>query len=95
MSPKSRFSADNGKSGEKQDFSSDGRQAVKQFIEANYRPERNIDEKEFKSSMQLEYELREMTDASVSTITSVMNELGFQVRYLEGKPYWVVYQSVF
>ena len=92
------FTAGNEDTEEKRDFIDqmleDRKQAIKQFIEANYRSTGNVDEKEFKSSMELEYEMQEMTEASINTINSVMNELGFQVQFLEGKPYWVVYLKV-
>jgi len=65
---------------------------AKKFISAKYLSTGNPDNREFRTSMELQYEIREMIDLSTSTINEAMNELGFQVQFLDEKPNWVLYE---
>ena len=68
--------------------------AIKQFIEAKYAPSGFSENMEFKTSLEIEYELRESIEGvSLSAINEIMNELGFQLKFLEDKPHWVVYPT--
>lgn len=64
-----------------------------QFIEANYTPSGSTNQKEFKTSAELEYLLDEMVDASISLINEVLNELGYKIQFLEGVPNWILYEK--
>jgi hypothetical protein len=66
---------------------------VKQFISARYNPVGTPEEKEFRSTLELRYELQEMISVFESTINQVMNEMGFQIADIDDKPNWVLYRS--
>ena len=69
------------------------REQAKQFILAKYNPIGAPEEKEFRTTLELQYELREMIFLLESGINEVMNEMGFQVVYLDNKPNWVLYSK--
>jgi hypothetical protein len=68
------------------------REQARQFISAKYIPQGNPDNCEFRTTMELQYEFREMMEFSASNINEAMNELGFQVQFLDDKPNWVLYK---
>ncbi len=67
------------------------KESIRQFISAKYLPTGHADNMEFRTSLELEYELREMINASTNALNAVMNDLGFQVQFIEDSPNWVVY----
>jgi hypothetical protein len=64
---------------------------AKKLISTKYSPAGIPEESEFRTTMELQYEFREMVRLFESTINDAMNELGFQVEFLDGKPNWVLY----
>jgi len=67
------------------------REALKPFILANYLPIGSTDQKEFKTSMELQYELHEMIDFSTKTLNLCLAEMGFKIEFVEYVPLWVMY----
>lgn len=66
---------------------------VKKFIEASYTPSGSTEQKEFKTSVELIYMLRETIDVSIKVVNEVMNDLGFQMIFIDQLPNWVLYSK--
>lgn len=66
---------------------------VKKFIEASYTPAGYTERKEFKTSAELMYMLRETIDVSIKVINEVMSELEYQMQYIDQVPNWVLYSK--
>ena len=64
-----------------------------QYINVNYSNEGDTDQKEFRTSMEIIYELREMMDVSISLLNRTLNEMEFKMQFLEGVPNWVMYRK--
>jgi len=64
---------------------------IKEFIQNIFTPSGDTENKEFKTSSELVYMLREFNDTSLRAINEVMNELGFHVTTIENKVHWIVY----
>ncbi len=46
----------------------------------------------FATSRDLQYRYRDMCTVSVSTVADVMQELDFELRFIEGMPYWAMFE---
>lgn len=66
---------------------------VKQFIENSFDPVGATSSKEFKTSAELVYMLREFENPSMRVVNEIMNELNFQIVFIEGVPNWIVYMK--
>lgn len=66
---------------------------VKQFIENSFDPIGSTSKKEFKTSAELVYMLREFDNPSMRVINDIMNELNYQIIFIEGVPNWIVYMK--
>lgn len=66
---------------------------VKKFIEASYDPTGSTEQKEFKTSAELIYMLRETIDVSIKVVNEVMNDLQYQMQYIDQIPNWVLYSK--
>lgn len=66
---------------------------VKQFIENSFDPVGTTSNKEFKTSAELVYMLREFENPSMRVVNEIMNELKFQIVFIEGVPNWIVYMK--
>lgn len=66
---------------------------ISQFIDANYSPTGGTEQKNFRTSAELEYLLQETISVSLSNINEVMKELKFELIFLEGVPNWIVYEK--
>lgn len=66
---------------------------VKQFIENSLDPLGATLNKEFKTSAELVYMLREFVNPSMKVVNEIMNELNFQIIFIEGVPNWIVYMK--
>lgn len=66
---------------------------IKQFIENSYDPVGATLNKEFKTSAELVYMLREFVNPSMKLVNEIMNELNFQIIFIEGVPNWIVYMK--
>lgn len=64
---------------------------VEQFIKNSFDPVGTTSNKEFKTSAELVYMLREFENPSIKVINEIMNKLQFQILFIEGIPNWVVY----
>lgn len=69
-------------------------EALKAFIQELYKPEGITEQKEFRTSLELKYELREMIDASTQDLSTALSELGYKHTFIEGVPNWVMYQKI-
>jgi len=67
-------------------------EVMENYIRENYMPLGVAEDKMFKSSARLQYELREFYPYSLSEICKVMEDAGYKVEFLNGVPFWVVYE---
>ncbi|GAB6122288.1 hypothetical protein [Dysgonomonas termitidis] len=65
--------------------------ALSQFIRENFDTSGDTEDKDFKTSAELAYMLRESIRPSVSLVSTVMEELGFRLTFIEGVPHWSIY----
>ena len=66
--------------------------AVRFFTE-NYLPAGCREDTEFRSTDELLYELRETVHVDADTVNGILTDLGYQIRFLEGRPLWVLYSK--
>ena len=66
---------------------------VKKIISAQYDPMGSPNHREFRTTMELQYEFREIVSLSEFNINEAMNELGYQVDFIDNKPNWVLYSK--
>ena len=66
---------------------------VKQFIEASYTPSGSTEQKEFKTSAEIIYILRETIDVSIKVVNEVMIDLKYQMQYIDQVPNWILYSK--
>lgn len=64
-----------------------------EFIASNYAPVGNLDEKEFITSADIVRNLADMIETTVTEISNLMTSGGFKIEFIEGKPYWIVFQK--
>ena len=64
------------------------------FIESMYTPIGYHEDAEFKTTLELEYEMQNVIETpSMNIISSLMSDAGFQLQQIEGIPHWVLYQK--
>lgn len=61
------------------------------YITENYTPIGEIEKKEYVTSADIVRELSEMVIISIAEITQLMDSAGFEIKFIDGKPNWVVY----
>lgn len=66
---------------------------VKQFIKNSFDPVGATSNKEFKTSAELVYMLREFENPSLRVVNEIMSELNFQIVFIEGILNWIVYMK--
>lgn len=66
---------------------------LRKFIEFIYSPSGSVEQKEFRSALELQYELRESVEVSVNELNDVLTDMGYQLEFIEGSPHWVMYQK--
>lgn len=62
------------------------------FIETNYSTEGDVEDMEFRTATELQYELNEIMYVSTIKINDTLKELGFGTKFIEGVPNWVLYK---
>jgi hypothetical protein len=67
------------------------REQARKAISSRYAPAGDPHGREFRTTLELQYEFREMFFLSESAIIDAMIESGFEIVPLEGKPNWVLY----
>ncbi len=65
---------------------------LKPFIESLFKPEGNEHERDFKTTAEIEYMLQDTLSVTRRTINTVMQEMGFKIRFIESVPCWEVYE---
>lgn len=73
--------------------SKDSKFYVVKFIDSNYSSSGDTEQKEFKTSTELIYMLRESIDVSVRLINEVMEELEYEMIFIDQVPNWVLYSK--
>lgn len=66
---------------------------VRNFIESVYTPTGSTEQKEYVTSLEIEFLLSETLDASIKVINEVMKEMCFQLEFIERVPNWVVFSK--
>lgn len=61
------------------------------YIRENYRKLGSPDEMEYVTSADIVRDLAEMVTISITQITELMHSAGFGIKFIEGKPHWIVY----
>ena len=64
---------------------------LKEIIEMLYKPNGFTHEKDFKTSMEIAYELQEMIEVTPKQVASVMTEIGFEVISVNNMVCFVVF----
>ena len=64
---------------------------LKEIIEMLYKPNGLTHEKDFKTSMEIAYELQEMIEVTPKQVASVMTEIGFEVTSVDNMVCFVVF----
>lgn len=64
---------------------------LKEIIEMLYKPNGFAHEKDFKTSMEIAYELQEMIEVTPKQVASVMTEIGFEVTSVDNMVCFVVF----
>lgn len=74
------------------------KELFRKMIEDLYQPHDDIpgheETRQLVTSRDLQYRYRDMCTVSVSTVASVMQELGYSFTFVTGIPYWVVYDKL-
>lgn len=65
---------------------------LRKFIESIYSPRGSTEQKEFRTAMELQYELRESVEVSITALNEVLTAMGYELEFIEGLPHWVMYQ---
>lgn len=61
------------------------------YIQENYNVSGGTDRQEFVTSADIVRELSEMIMISITEITKLMNDAGFRIQFVEGKPHWIIF----
>jgi hypothetical protein len=72
-------------------FTAKKAEQAKKIISGKYAPSGSASGREFRTTLELQYEFREIISFSESAIVDAMNDLGFELDSLDGKPNWVLY----
>ena len=62
------------------------------FPSANYTPIGETENKVFKTSEELAYDMQELVAVRAQDIAEAMTLAQFKLEYITGKPYWVLYE---
>ena len=65
---------------------------LKSFIKQLYKPDGITEQKEFRTNLELKYELSEAIEASTKDISTALSELGYEHQFIEGVPNWIMYK---
>ena len=88
---------DTPKGGKSSDTYSD-KELFRNMIQGQYQPSFDIpgldDTKQLVTSRDLQYRYRDMCTVSVSTVADVLQELGYEFTFVNGTPYWVLYDRI-
>ena len=52
-----------------------------------------VEDMEFRTATELRYELNEVLDVSTIIINDTLMKLGFDTKFIEGVPNWVLYKK--
>ena len=63
------------------------------FVQANYSTAGEVEDMEFRTATELQYELNEVLHVSTIKINDTLKELGFDTKFIEGVPNWVLYKK--
>lgn len=69
-----------------------GNDILKEYIQQLYKPNGFSHEKDFKSSLELAYELQDMIEVTPGEVSEVMKTLGYEVTTIENQVCFVVYK---
>lgn len=66
-----------------------------EFIRQSFSPIGKTEDKEFKTTADIQYMYDNIMSLSASDIAEAMAKAGFRIEYVGGQPYWVMYTSNF
>jgi hypothetical protein len=67
--------------------------SIKKIVSERYDPAGNVHDCEFRTTMELKYELQEMISVSESSLNDALNEMQFRLQYIDDRPHWVLYRK--
>ncbi len=68
--------------------------ALTDFIQQHYAPIGTTEQKVYKTTAELQYELENIIHVDSSRLAKQLSQAGFKVEYLCGQPYWVMYEKI-
>ena len=68
-------------------------QLIADFLSTSYSPDGATEDKIYKTSEEIAYDLQETIIVSASDISKAMTAAGYKMQFFEGKPYWELYEK--
>lgn len=68
-------------------------QIVIQYIDENYSPDGDVSQKEFRTTLELITEMREMVSIGMNTVNRILQGKGFKTIFIDGVSNWVMYEK--
>lgn len=66
---------------------------VTAYIDANYTPYGEVEQKEFRTTLELIIEMQEMSDVGMNELNKMLQEKGFKTIFIEGVSNWIMYEK--
>jgi hypothetical protein len=63
----------------------------KKIISEKYKPSGKAENAEFRTTLEIQYEFQEMIYLHHSGINTALSDLGFEIKFIDNKPNWVLY----
>ena len=64
------------------------------YIDENYAPDGDVDQKEFRTTLELITEMSEMVDVVMRTVNKILHGKGFKTIFIDGVSNWVLYEKI-
>lgn len=67
----------------------------RELILQNYSPQGKTEDKEYKTTAEIQYMYDNIMSLSAGFISEALSGAGFEIEYIGGQPYWVMYDKSF
>lgn len=68
-------------------------QVVSSYIDENYSVTGEVDQKEFRTTLELITEMSEMVSVGMTTVNVILQEKGFKTTFIDGVSNWILYEK--
>jgi len=68
-------------------------QELKKYIESSFAPDGESENIEFLSTTELQFEMSEFNNFSLSVINKILNMLEYKQEFMDGHPCWVMFRK--